>query len=106
MRGSIQHRPDRASPWRGRYYGPDGRQRSRSFNRKIDAERWLVSERSKLDRGEWIDPESGQISWAEYSTQLMTSQVHLAARTIETDKLSHVTGGRSYRRCPNVTAHA
>jgi hypothetical protein len=25
--------------WRARYYGPDGRQRSKSFQRKSDAER-------------------------------------------------------------------
>ena len=80
MRGSIQHRPDRPSPWRARYYGPDRRQRSKSFDRKIDAERWLSSELAKLDRGEWIDPELGRITWADYSAQLMASRGHLAAR--------------------------
>ena len=106
MRGSIQHRPDRASPWRARYYGPDGRQRSKSFNRKIDAERWLVSERSKLDRGEWIDPESGQISWAEYSTQLMASRVHLAAPNQRDRQTLPPTSGRGDRRILTVAAHA
>ena len=35
---SIQRR---SNSWRARYYGPDGRQRSKSFPRKAYAERWL-----------------------------------------------------------------
>ena len=89
MRGSIQHRPDRPAPWRARYWYVDGRQRSKSFGRKVDAERWLRSELAKLDRGEWVDPELGSVTWADYSAQLMASRVHLAARTIETDRRCH-----------------
>ncbi|GBD85427.1 hypothetical protein BMS3Abin02_01834 [bacterium BMS3Abin02] len=89
MRGSIQHRPDRPAPWRARYRGPDGRQHSRSFDRKIDAERWLRAALAKVDRGEWVDPEHGHISWADYSIQLMAGRIHLAARTIETDRRCH-----------------
>ena len=89
MRGSIQHRPDRPAPWRARYLGPDGRQRSRSFDRRIDAERWLRSQLAKLDRGEWVDPDYGQIEWAEYSAQLIAGRTHLAARTQETDRRCH-----------------
>lgn len=58
MRGSIQHRPDRLAPWRARYRGPDGRLHSKSFDRKIDAERWLRATLAKLDRGEWVAPET------------------------------------------------
>jgi hypothetical protein len=46
--GSIQ-RVDRSKPWQARYWGPDGRQHSKSFARKVDAERWLkVSEAAAL----------------------------------------------------------
>ena len=89
MRGWIQHRTDRSAPWRARYYGLDGRERSKSFARKIDAERWLSSELAKLDRGEWVDPEMGKVRWSDYSSQLLSSRGHLAARTVETDRLSH-----------------
>jgi integrase len=89
VRGSIQHRPDRPAPWRARYLGPDGRQRSRSFDRRIDAERWLRTQLAKLDRGEWVDPDYGQIEWAEYSAQLIAGRTHLAARTQETDRRCH-----------------
>lgn len=89
MRGSVQHRPERPAPWRARYRGPDGRHHSRSFDRKIDAERWLRAALGKVDRGEWVDPEHGHISWADYSAQLMAGRIHLSARTIETDRRCH-----------------
>jgi len=66
MRGAIQHRKGRASPWRARYRAPDGGEISRSFIRKIDAERWLQDELSKLNRGLWIDPSAGQVTFAEW----------------------------------------
>ncbi|MBK5266261.1 MAG: site-specific integrase, partial [Acidimicrobiia bacterium] len=84
-----QHRPDRPAPWRARYRGPDGRFHSRSFDRKIDAERWLRGALTKVDRGEWVDPEHGHISWVDYSTRLLAGRIHLAARTIETDRRCH-----------------
>lgn len=89
MRGWIQHRPDRSTPWRARYYGLDGRERSKSFDRKTDAERWLSAQLVKLDRGEWVDPKLGSIGWAEYSEHLQASRVHVAARTAETYRACH-----------------
>ena len=41
---SIEYRPDRPKRYRARYWGPDGKLHSRSFARKDDAQRWLVSE--------------------------------------------------------------
>lgn len=65
--GSIR-RVDRPKPWLARYRGPDGRQYSRTFLRKVDAERWLRTEESRADRGEWVDPAAGKATfgaWAE-----------------------------------------
>lgn len=64
--GSIQ-RIDRPKPWRARYRGPDGRQHSKSFKRKIDAERWLRIEEGKADRGEWVDPNAGTVRYTTWS---------------------------------------
>jgi integrase len=47
--------------------GADGRQRSRSFERKVDAERWLREELAKIDRGLWVDPSAGDVTFAEWS---------------------------------------
>jgi len=64
--GWIEDRQGRAGRrWRARYRGPDGRIRSRSFDRKVDADRWLVARLGSIDRGDWIAPEAGNIPLSE-----------------------------------------
>ena len=65
--GWIRKRPDRPAPWRAGYRGPDGREHSRSFRRKLDAERWLRDELQKQDRGLWVDPSAGAVAFREYA---------------------------------------
>lgn len=74
---SIQHRPDRPKPWRARYYGPDHRERSKSFRRKIDAERWLATQTADKVRGEWTAPEHGRETVAAWAQRWRASIVHL-----------------------------
>lgn len=45
--------------WQARFRGPDGKERSKSFARKLDAERWLTTEQAALFEGRWIDPRAG-----------------------------------------------
>jgi integrase len=53
--------------YRARYRAPDGRERSKCFARKIDAERFLSTmEASKL-RGDWIDPALGKTRLEEWA---------------------------------------
>jgi integrase len=47
--------------------GPDGRQRSKSFLRKADAERWLREELARIDHGLWVDPAAGEVTFADRS---------------------------------------
>ena len=42
------------------YRGPDGKERSRLFDRRIDAERWLIGQEGRKLKGEWIDPQAGR----------------------------------------------
>ncbi|CAN5308454.1 site-specific integrase [soil metagenome] len=65
--GSGQLR-DRPPSWRARYKAPDGRWRSRSFRRKIDAGRWLAEQVAAVDRGNWLDPRSGRVTVADWAT--------------------------------------
>ncbi|MFP5321124.1 MAG: hypothetical protein ACLGIC_04675 [Acidimicrobiia bacterium] len=62
--------------WRARVRLPDGRERSKSFNRKVDAERWVVETQAQLNRGNVIDPRAGQITLAEYAAQWHAAQMH------------------------------
>lgn len=79
--GWIRKRQDRPSPWRAGYRGPDGREHSRSFGRKVDAERWLRSELQKVDLGIWVDPEAGNISLEDWSAIWMSGRVGLTEKT-------------------------
>lgn len=65
--GWIRKRSDRPAPWRAGYRGPDGREHSKSFRRRVDAERWLRNELHKQDRGLWVDPSAGAIEFEEYA---------------------------------------
>lgn len=57
----VETRAGRARPYRVRYRGPDGRERSRSFKRKADADRYAATQGADLIRGAWVDPALGKI---------------------------------------------
>lgn len=64
--GSIRKRPDRSKPYLARYRAPDGRERTRAFTRKLDAERWLIEKERDKARGDWVDPALGQAVFSEW----------------------------------------
>lgn len=65
--------------WRARYRTPDGKERSRTFDRKIDAERFLTSvEHDKLT-GAYVDPAAGRLTFRDYAEQWREVQIHRAA---------------------------
>jgi integrase len=55
--------------WRARVAIPGGQERSRTFDRKVDAERWIVEQESARTRGEWVDPRSGRILFEDWVDQ-------------------------------------
>lgn len=54
-RGDMERKPN--GRWRARYTGPDGRRRSKTFDRKAHAEAWLSSVFREIDSGTWLPPE-------------------------------------------------
>ncbi len=67
--------------WRARYRGPDGRERSRTFTRKVDTERFLATVEVDKVRGRWIDPALGKVSFEEWAERWMATTVHLKPKT-------------------------
>jgi integrase len=53
--------------WRARYRDPSGRERARSFARKVDAERFLVAIEDAKLRGAYVDPAAGKVPFSEWA---------------------------------------
>ena len=83
--GSIRKRPDRPKPYLARHRGPDGRERTKSFRRKIDAERWLLERERELVRGEWVDPALGRTTLEECVRRYQAGRHNIRASTAVRD---------------------
>jgi Phage integrase, N-terminal SAM-like domain len=60
--------------WRARFRDPSGRERSTTFARRSDAERFLTSvEHSKLVGG-YVDPSAGRVTFERFSARWLESQ--------------------------------
>ncbi len=78
----IQRRRQYDSPWRVRYEGPDGRERSKSFAKRVDAERFLAAVQVDLAQGSWVDPARGRITVAEWDATWRDTSVDLRRSTL------------------------
>lgn len=67
--------------WRARYRGPDGRERSRTFERRIDAERFLVSVEHSKGTGSYVDPTLGRVTLAQYAQGWAAAKGNVRPRT-------------------------
>lgn len=74
-----------ASRWRARYRGPDGRERSRTFDRRSDAERWVSVMEVSKERGEWVDPALGRCTFATWAEEWAATVVDLRPSTRDRD---------------------
>lgn len=62
----MAHVQKRNGRWQARYRGPDRRERSATFDRKVDAERWLSTQTADVTRGAWVDPALGRMTFREW----------------------------------------
>jgi len=72
--------------YRARYEGPDLRWRSRTFDRRIDAQSWLTNELTKLHRSEWVDPHAGRELFGVVADRWMEGRVALRESTLARDR--------------------
>jgi integrase len=80
---SVKKRPD--GRWRARYRDLAGKEHARHFARRVDAERWVRSVETAKDRGEWIDPALGRVTFAEWAIRWESTVVDLRASTLYRD---------------------
>ena len=80
-RGAIDRREN--SRYRARFEGPDRRWHSRTFDRRVDAERWLADQLSTMHRGQWVDPGAGLVAFSVYTTAWLETKSRIKEKTRE-----------------------
>jgi truncated hemoglobin YjbI len=73
--------------YRARYRDPAGRERSKSFKRKADAERWLAEIEHAKARGTWTDPALGRTRFDDWLASWWATTTNLRPTTRARDEL-------------------
>lgn len=74
---------DGNTSWRVRYRDPAGRQRNKTFARKVDAERYLTTVEAAKLAGSYVDPALGRLTVGDWAARWLDAQAHLKASTRE-----------------------
>jgi integrase len=76
---SLKKRPD--DKWRARYCDARGKEHSRHFARKVDAQRWLNSITTAVQTGHYVDPAMSRVTVGDWSNRWLAGQGHLKPST-------------------------
>src|SRR4051794_23258107 len=57
-----------------RWRDPEGKQRKRSFGRKLDADRFAATVQADVVRGRYIDPDAGKVTFKAYALDWLKAQ--------------------------------
>ena len=60
--------------WIARYYGPDHKERSKTFDTKRDAVAWRSEQIAEMRRGHWIDPRGKNALFSEFTSKWLESK--------------------------------
>lgn len=60
--------------YQARYTGPDGKERTRRFAKKAEAERWTDINDADIARRRWVDPEAGQVRLRDYAADCLAGR--------------------------------
>jgi hypothetical protein len=80
---SAEH--GRGLRWRARYVDDQGKEHSKAFARKVDAQAWLDNEITPaLASGTYVAPEAGRVTVAAVYASWSASQGHISPKTAAT----------------------
>lgn len=77
---SVTRNP-RDGRWLARWRDPEGRQRKKSFARRIDAQRWLDQLQADQHRGDYVAPAASKVTVAQAAAVWSLSLSHLKPST-------------------------
>jgi integrase len=81
---SIERRETAGRPrYVARYRDPSGRQRNKTFTRKVDAERYLTGVENAKLTGQYVDPARSKITVSAWADLWLDAQADLAPKTRE-----------------------
>lgn len=60
--------------WQARYRDPTGREKSKTFSRKSDAQRWLDEVTADLVTGRYVDPRAGRVTLEVFARRWLDAQ--------------------------------
>ncbi|MGQ0615752.1 MAG: tyrosine-type recombinase/integrase [Acidimicrobiia bacterium] len=66
-----------------RVRGTDGKERSRTFRTRKEAERFERAHHTAIDRGVWVDPRAGRVTLTAWATEWQRTVVHLRPKTLK-----------------------
>ncbi|MDL4776351.1 tyrosine-type recombinase/integrase [Actinomadura xylanilytica] len=71
--GSVRNLP--SGRWQARYRGPDGKRRPApmTFKTKREASRWLTLKEAEVARGEWVNPDAGNVLFGAWGRRWLDS---------------------------------
>jgi hypothetical protein len=76
-------RHNKGKRWLARYVDDEGSERSKSFDRKADAQTWLDTEvTTRLTTGTYVAPKAGLVTVGEIYQSWSATQVHLAHKSV------------------------
>jgi integrase len=76
---SIKREP--SGRWRARYRDPSGREHSKRFDRKVDAQQWLDGVTTSMGMGTYVDPAAGRETLGGYARTWLDRQPQLSPST-------------------------
>src|SRR5581483_2965963 len=72
----MGHIVKRNGRWQAAWRDPDRKERTKTFDKRVEAERWLTSvEHSKLT-GAYVDPAAGKVTFRDFAEAWRAVQVH------------------------------
>ena len=77
----MAHIQRRNGRWQARYRDPSGSERTKTFDRKVDAERFLATVEADKVRGAWIDPRLGRITFGEWALHVEATRTNRRTST-------------------------
>jgi len=65
---------DHARRWQARFRDPSGAEKSKTFTRKLDAQRWLDEVTADLVTGRYVDPSAGRVTLTTFAQGWLDAQ--------------------------------